>query len=94
MTEAKRLLISGRVQGVFFRANTARVATGIGLDGWVRNLMDGRVEALVQGDEEVVQELITWCHQGPRFARVDEVEVESVDVDPDLAGRGFEVRYW
>ena len=92
MRESKRLLISGRVQGVFFRANTARVATGLGLDGWVRNLVDGRVEALVQGKQEVVQELIAWCHNGPRLARVDHLEIIATEVDPELEGRGFDVR--
>ncbi len=67
--------ISGRVQGVFFRANTRRVAKSLGLKGFVRNLPDGRVEAVFEGEEEAVKRAIEWCHRGPPLARVDKVEV-------------------
>jgi acylphosphatase len=90
---AKRLLISGRVQGVFYRASTRDSAVGIGVGGWVRNLPDGRVEAWAQGTADQVQRLVAWCHQGPEYARVDEIEQLDVDVDPDLAGRPFSARY-
>lgn len=93
MTVAKRLLIRGRVQGVFFRASTRDAAVGIGVGGWVRNLPDGRVEAWVQGEPNQVQRLVAWCHEGPEFARVDEVEQRNVDVDPELEGCPFGVRY-
>jgi len=67
--------ISGIVQGVFFRANTLRVAKKLGLKGFVRNLPDGRVEAVFEGDEEAVKKAIEWCRRGPPLARVDKVEV-------------------
>ena len=65
--------ISGRVQGVFFRAETQRAAVGFNLTGWVRNLANGRVEALLEGEDESVDKMLTWCHIGPPAARVEEV---------------------
>ncbi len=67
--------ISGRVQGVFFRAHTKEVAEKLGLTGWVRNLPDGRVEAVFEGEEEAVKEAIEWCKRGPPLAKVERVEV-------------------
>lgn len=87
---AVRLLISGRVQGVGFRAWAARKAADLGLAGWVRNLTDGRVEALVQGPGVDVARFIQLCHRGPTMARVDLVDARSagaVSVNP-----GFEQR--
>jgi acylphosphatase len=69
--------ISGRVQGVFFRAETQRTAKGLNLTGWVRNMSDGRVEALFQGEDENVGKMLAWCHIGPPAARVDEVLSEE-----------------
>jgi acylphosphatase len=72
------LLISGRVQGVWFRHNTHLTAHEIGdLYGWVRNLPDGRVEVLVQGPTEKVKALRDWCQQGPPLARVEHLETEE-----------------
>jgi acylphosphatase len=68
--------ISGRVQGVFFRDSTRHLARRYGVAGWVRNLPDGRVEAVFEGEKDAVQRLIDWCHQGPPGARVDRVDVE------------------
>lgn len=70
------LVISGRVQGVFFRANTRREALNLGLMGWVRNLPDGRVEVIVEGEEDKVERLIHWCWEGPPLAIVREIDVE------------------
>ncbi len=67
--------ISGLVQGVFFRARTHREATHLGLVGWVRNLPDGRVEAVLEGPDEKIKEMIGWFRQGPSDARVEGVEV-------------------
>lgn len=86
-----RLLIAGRVQGVWFRASTRRVATDLGLQGWVRNLPDGRVEATAQGPDSQVESLVEWCHQGPPGSRVGQVEV--FEVEPIDAPPGFEVRW-
>ena len=69
------LFISGRVQGVSFRYYTRLQALDSGLHGWVRNLWDGRVEAVFEGPEEAVQKMIRWCRRGPSSARVDQVEV-------------------
>lgn len=74
---ARRLRIHGRVQGVFYRGWTVETADALGLDGWVRNRIDGTVEALVAGPAAAVEELIAACHQGPPAARVDLVETEE-----------------
>lgn len=68
--------VSGRVQGVMFRESARREATARGVTGWIRNLGDGRVEALFEGEEEAVRALVAWCNGGPSRARVDQVEVE------------------
>jgi acylphosphatase len=85
----RRVVVSGRVQGVAFRAGTRAEARRLGVDGWVRNRADGRVEAVFEGDARAVAVLVAWCSQGPRFARVAEVEV-SDEAPEGLAG--FEVR--
>ncbi len=69
------VFISGRVQGVGYRASTWDTATLLKLNGWVRNLRDGRVEALFEGSTEQVDEILRWCHQGPPTAVVKTVEV-------------------
>ncbi|MEO0421684.1 MAG: acylphosphatase [Pseudomonadota bacterium] len=76
---ARRCWVSGRVQGVAFRANTARQAQALGIRGYARNLPDGRVEVLACGADEALEALIAWLHQGPLFARVDAVQVAQVD---------------
>ena len=79
-----RVLVSGRVQGVFFRYSCAREARQAGLRGTVRNLPDGRVEAVFQGRKPTVERLISWCHQGPPAARVADVKVSWESVDGEL----------
>ena len=79
-----RLLISGRVQGVFYRASCRNEGAARQLDGWVRNLPDGRVEALAQGPKEKVEDLIKWCYRGPSHARVDNIEVSYEEPAEDL----------
>jgi acylphosphatase len=78
MADKARLhvLIEGRVQGVFFRASTRDEARARGLAGWTRNLPDGRVEALFEGTQSLVEGMLTWCRKGPPYAHVDHVEVE------------------
>jgi acylphosphatase len=72
-----RVRISGRVQGVFFRAEARSRAESLGLAGWVRNAADGSVEAAFEGDEALVRSMVDWCRRGPSGARVDNVEVET-----------------
>jgi len=68
-----RLIIQGRVQGVWFRDSTRREAIRLGVTGWVKNRRDGGVEVVVEGPEERVKQLVVWCHQGPSHARVTDV---------------------
>jgi acylphosphatase len=84
-----RLVISGRVQGVFFRETCRRLAQQHGVSGWVRNLTDGRVEAVFEGPAEDVRCLVEWSRQGPRSAVVDDV---SVQPEPPEGISGFQVR--
>ena len=84
-----RVFVSGRVQGVYYRANTREAATERGVDGWVRNLADGRVEAVFEGPERAVEDLIEWCHGGSPAARVDDVEVKYEEPEGE---RGFDIR--
>jgi acylphosphatase len=74
MTRA-RILISGRVQGVYFRASARDIAGAHGVAGWVRNRADGDVEAVVEGEEAAVRAFTAWCHQGPPGAYVTKVQV-------------------
>lgn len=88
----KRIVVHGRVQGVFYRASTRDEAARLGLRGWVRNLRDGaRVELVAEGDDAAVAELVRWCHQGPPHARVERVEVVEADAGGEPLGP-FDVR--
>lgn len=84
-----RFLVSGRVQGVFFRASTREQALRLGLCGYAKNRADGRVEVVVSGSDEAVAELEGWLHQGPAAARVQSVEREAM---PDQTLHGFATR--
>lgn len=77
--------ISGRVQGVFFRAHTAERARRLGVVGFVRNLPDGRVEAVFEGDAPAIEKMLTWCHQGPPRARVESMKVQWEEPRGDFA---------
>ena len=85
------VIISGRVQGVFFRVETQRAAEGFGVFGWVRNKRDGTVEAVIEGRQQDVDAMLSWCRQGPRMARVDEVEVKWQDYTGEY--KGFDITY-
>ena len=88
---AVHLLISGRVQGVGFRWSMCEAALEHGARGWVRNRLDGRVEAVVEGDEAVVAAMIRWAWHGPRAARVDHVETRAATAEETASiARGFE----
>ncbi|ADC89079.1 acylphosphatase [Thermocrinis albus DSM 14484] len=91
MLVAYRVYLRGVVQGVGFRAFTRKVAESYALDGWVRNLPDGRVEIWVQGDKDVVWQFLKEVSEGPRGARVDVMEI--VKEVPQHEERGFSVRY-
>jgi acylphosphatase len=77
MRKRLHLWVSGRVQGVFYRASTAQLARQLGLTGWVRNLPDGRVEIVAEGEAESLQKLLSWCRLGPPAAQVDSLAVEE-----------------
>jgi acylphosphatase len=79
MKECFRCWISGRVQGVFFRARTRDEAARLGINGWARNLADGHVEVLACGDKAALLQLRHWLHQGSPLARVDEIHCEAAD---------------
>ena len=83
--------VSGKVQGVFFRQALRAEADMAGAEGWVRNLADGRVEAVVEGDADAVSRIAGWCRHGPAGARVSGLDVE--DEAPTGEFSGFEVRY-
>ena len=85
----KRVIVSGRVQGVFFRDTARRRAEAAGLAGWIRNTPEGAVEAVFEGEPEAVDELVDFCRRGPSRA-----EVALVDVEEEQPERlsGFEVR--
>lgn len=86
---AARFIVSGRVQGVFFRASTRNQAVALGLRGFARNLPDGRVEVLAAGDDVALDRLAAWLRQGPDMARVDDLErLPALDEE---AGEGFSV---
>jgi acylphosphatase len=89
MNRCRRFLVSGRVQGVFFRAATEATARRLGLTGWVRNLADGSVELVACGDEAKLSELERWLWQGPPRARVEQVVATDVELQ---SFRDFSVR--
>jgi acylphosphatase len=87
--ERAHVYVSGQVQGVNFRGATQDKAEELGLSGWVRNLQDGRVEAVFEGDSDTVRQMIEWCKSGPSSAGVDDVSVEQESPE---GISGFEVR--
>ncbi|GGO75733.1 acylphosphatase [Marinobacterium nitratireducens] len=87
---AFEVLVTGRVQGVWFRQSTCDQARVEGVLGWVRNLPDGNVAAWLQGEDAAVERLHDWLHSGPPQARVDEVRAQARRPDPDL--ESFEIR--
>nr|MDO8061671.1 acylphosphatase [Candidatus Freyrarchaeum guaymaensis] len=91
MKTRARVVVSGRVQGVFFRYTTRREAKARGVTGWVRNLPDGRVEAVFEGEEEKVRELVDFCRRGPPGARVTGIEVFWEEYKGEF--KDFKIRY-
>lgn len=90
-TRRVRVRVAGRVQGVCFRAETRGEAVRAGIRGWVRNLRDGRVEALFEGPAPLVEWMVDWCRKGPPFASVRSIEI--LEEPPGEALDGFEIRY-
>jgi acylphosphatase len=88
---ARRCLVSGRVQGVNFRASAARHARGAGITGYARNLPDGRVEVLAWGSEGAVHEFIAWLRIGPAAAKVGDVEVTTLELAPGEVPQDFRI---
>jgi acylphosphatase len=86
------VIVEGRVQGVFFRAYTKEEADKLGLTGWVRNLTDGSVEALVEGETEAVDRMLYWFHQGSPGSKVLDVKVQDVPSACDSSS--FEIHYY
>ena len=85
----RRVVVQGRVQGVWFRAATEEQARALGLAGWVRNRADGSVEAVFEGAAEAVEAALRWCRRGPPAARVERVEVRDEPLE-GLAGFAVE----
>jgi len=85
------IFVSGVVQGVFFRANTFQKAKELRLKGWVKNLPDGRVEAIFEGEKRNVQEMIEWAKRGPTNARIDGFEADFEEYQGEF--NNFEIRY-
>ena len=76
--EAVHMFVHGHVQGVFYRANTQKVAQGLGLTGWVKNCGDGSVEIHAEGDKDNLEELIEWCRHGPALAKVSKIDLNWI----------------
>jgi acylphosphatase len=85
----RRVVVSGLVQGVFFRARCADAAQSLGVAGWVSNEPDGTVQAVFEGEEGAVEGMVAWCHEGPPRAVVDRVDVHEEEARGE---RGFTVR--
>lgn len=89
--EKAHLFIEGRVQGVFYRAFTRNVASKLGLKGWVRNLYDGRVEVVFEGDRGLIEQAVLECKRGPSGSDVTDIDVSWEVSSGDL--NGFEIKY-
>lgn len=85
------VFVSGRVQGVFFRSYTKEEADRVGVNGWVRNLSDGRVEAVFEGEKDKVEEMIQFCKRGPPSAKVTDIKFTFEDYTGEL--KNFSIKY-
>ena len=85
------IFVTGRVQGVFFRQSTRVIAIKNNVNGWVRNLDDGRVEIVAEGEKQNIESLTNWCKTGPANSRVDEFELSEENYTGEF--ENFEVRY-
>jgi acylphosphatase len=87
--QRRHVRLGGEVQGVFFRAEAQERARGLRVAGWIRNLPDGRVEAVFEGSPDAVESMVAWCRTGPPEARVTEIDIEE---EPPEGLDRFEVR--
>lgn len=85
------IFISGRVQGVFFRESTKKKAEKLQVSGWVKNLRDGRVEAVLEGEKGSVEKMVDWARKGPIWANIDALDVMWEDYQAEF--KGFEIKY-
>lgn len=85
------VLVSGKVQGVFYRENTRKTAEKLGVAGWVKNLRDGRVEAVFEGEKPVVEKMVNWARKGPIWAKIEALDVVWEDYTGEF--NSFEIRY-
>ncbi|MEX0617094.1 MAG: acylphosphatase [Candidatus Woykebacteria bacterium] len=89
--ERVNIKVSGSVQGVLYRSDTASIAQKLGLVGWVKNMPDGSVEIVAEGDNEELGKLIQWCWQGPSFAKVEDVKLKWQKAKGEF--RDFDITY-
>lgn len=80
------VLVSGKVQGVFFRSSTQDKAEELSVSGWVRNLADGRVEAVFEGEKEDIEKMVEWCRKGPEYAKVTGIEIMPDEYKGEFKG--------
>ena len=86
-----KVVISGKVQGVFYRAHTQNTADRLGIKGYVKNLANGSVEAVFEGDQPAIDQMINWCNKGPEMSRVENVQTQ--EIKPLTNFKIFEIRY-
>lgn len=91
MIKRAHVFISGRVQGVFFRQNALKKAKSLGISGWIKNTKDGRVEAIIEGEEEKINTMIEWLKIGPPLARVKNIEIIWEKAKEEF--QDFEIQY-
>ena len=84
MIRKVKILVTGRVRGVYFRAFTQKKANQLSIKGYAKNLPDGRVEIIAEADAVTIEKFITWCHKGPITARVDQVEITELAPDNEF----------
>ncbi len=90
----KRVIVKGRVQGVWFRATLQEKAFAHNVTGWVKNNYDGSVEAVLEGEKENTEKIIKWCHRGPRGSIVDEVEVKVEEYTGEFSTFSIKYNRW
>ena len=90
MMKSVHVKILGRVQGVWYRASTKQKAESLGIKGWVRNTNDGCVEAVFEGEGSLVDEMISWCRQGPPMAQVENIDIKTQNLSNF---EGFKIKY-